>query len=279
MVHKLHIPSYPLSEFVDNFWYVQSTREEIPSAFKYLPDAETEFMINFGAPFKVFSDDSMVYYSIMKKAWVSGTKTKPVIVDNIDGYDLIGVKFKMGKAYPFFSFPLCEINAQVIELDLIWGNLVDEIRDQLSEYLTVKERFHAFEKRLLQILGGRGLNDSDSFISSALRIIQESKKDMSIKELVDKFGISHKHFLRKFDTQFGTNPKMFDRINKFQKAIHLIHNSELVHWTRLAYECNYYDQSHFIREFKYFSGVNPVNFFINQGEYLNAYPLKSATSK
>jgi AraC-like DNA-binding protein len=274
MIHRLHIPQYPLSEFIDHFWYVQSGK--LDSAFKYLPDAEMEFMINFGAPFKVFSDDSMKDYSLMKKGWVSGTKTKPVIVDNIDGYDMIGVRFKKGKAYQFFSFPLSEVNSRVIELDLIWGNLVNEIRDQLGEFITIEEKFQTLEGRLLCLLGNKGLNKTDPFITRALKMIEESEVDLTIKQLVDKFGISHKHFLRKFDSQFGTNPKMFNRINKFQRAIHLIYNSELVHWTRLAYECNYYDQSHFIREFKYFTGVSPANFFINQGEHLNAFPLRSS---
>ena len=82
----------------------------------------------------------------------------------------------------------------------------------------------------------------------------------SIMELASIACLSKKQFERQFKELVGTNPKEYARIVRFQKSLKLLqHYSEDANQAQLAYQCGYADQSHFIREFKQFSGYTPLS--------------------
>ena len=271
MIHLIHTPAYPLSRFVENFWFIQCPREECTRE-KILPDGAIELMINLGSPHKLFESENSNRFELCRKAWLSGPKSKFIVIDETGGYNLIGIRFRKGGAYPFFDFPMIEIEAKVIELDLIWGPFVNEVIEKLAETENPQERFELLEQEMLRRIPDKG-TAAHGMIQHALDLIEKSHEELQIKELVSRIGISHKHFLRKFDSMVGLSPKVLGRINRFQKAVYLIEGYKKIQWTQLAYECNYYDQAHFIREFKSFSGMNPTSYFSNRGEYVNYIPL------
>lgn len=65
------------------------------------------------------------------------------------------------------------------------------------------------------------------------------------------------HSQRIFHEYIGLNPKEFMRVVRFHKALFILQNDPSMNFTRLTYECGYYDQSHLIREFKQFAGYTP----------------------
>lgn len=82
----------------------------------------------------------------------------------------------------------------------------------------------------------------------------------SVTELASIACLSKKQFERLFNELVGANPKEYARIVRFQKSLKLLqHHSEDTNLARLAYQCGYADQSHFIREFKQFSGYTPLS--------------------
>jgi AraC-like DNA-binding protein len=95
----------------------------------------------------------------------------------------------------------------------------------------------------------------------------------TIRDLSQKTGITQKHLITLFKKYVGLSPKMFSRIYKFQRVIHLIEEQKKVDWSMLAYECGYFDQAHFIKEFQAFSGINPAAYLDKRGPYLNYIPL------
>jgi AraC-like DNA-binding protein len=95
----------------------------------------------------------------------------------------------------------------------------------------------------------------------------------AIKDLAVKLGISQKHLISMFSNKVGLAPKAFSRISKFQKVIHQLESIKRIEWTWIATDCGYYDQSHFIKEFSEFSGVNPSEYLTQRGEYINYLPV------
>ena len=80
-----------------------------------------------------------------------------------------------------------------------------------------------------------------------------------VTELASVACLSKKQFERLFNELVGANPKEYARIVRFQKSLKLLqHYSEDINQAQLAYQCGYADQSHFIREFKQFSGYTPL---------------------
>lgn len=271
MIHKLHFPQLPLSQFVENIWLVQGfeagyTREKI------LPDGAIELIIDFDSqPKCIFEDEASEGFRTVKKAWISGERTRYIVIGAETNQSMVGIRFRPGGAYPFFRFPISELSESVTELDLIWGRLVDEIRDELAEIESPDARLLKLELFLLRQVQ-RSL-EPNRLISFAVNQLQLSPQFLAIRDLASTIGITQKHLISQFEKVVGLRPKSFARVCKFQKVVNLIEQQDQFEWSAIALECGYYDQAHFIKEFHTFSGLNPSTYVAHRGDYVNYIPI------
>jgi AraC-like DNA-binding protein len=271
MIHKLHFPNSPLSRFVENMWLVEGftadyTREKI------LPDGAIELIIDLDThPKNIFEDEASERFRTVKKAWISGERTRYIIIGAERNQSMVGIRFRPGGAYPFFGFPISELSESVTELDLIWGSLVNEIRDQLMEIETPEGRLVRLELFLLS--QARRTLEANRLITFAVHQLQHSPQFLAIRDLANTIGITQKHLISQFEKVVGLRPKSFARVCKFQKVVNLIEQQSKIEWAAMASECGYYDQAHFIHEFQTFSGLNPSTYLSQRGEYMNYIPI------
>ncbi|MCA1573694.1 MAG: helix-turn-helix domain-containing protein [Acidobacteria bacterium] len=184
---------------------------------------------------------------------------------------MVGIRFRLGGAYPFFRFPISELSESVTELDLIWGRLVDEIRDELQEIGSLERRLLRLETFLLRQVQ-RSL-EPNRLITFAVHQLQHSPQFLAIRDLASMIGITQKHLISQFEKIVGLRPKSFARVAKFQKVVNLIEQQKQIEWSAIALECGYYDQAHFIKEFHSFSGLNPSTYLTQRGDYVNYIPI------
>jgi AraC-like DNA-binding protein len=62
-------------------------------------------------------------------------------------------------------------------------------------------------------------------------------------------------------------------VRRFQQVLQAIHKGVEVDWVDLAADCGYFDQAHFIHDFKEFSGINPTTYLVQKTEHLNHVPI------
>ncbi|MCM3905323.1 MAG: helix-turn-helix domain-containing protein [Pyrinomonadaceae bacterium] len=271
MIHRLRFPQPPLSQFVENMWLVQGfsadyTREKI------LPDGAIELIFDLDPePKRIFEDEVSAGFRTVKKAWISGERTRYIVIGAARNQSMVGVRFRPGGAYPFFRFPISELSEWVTELDLIWGSLVDEIRDQLQAIDSPDARLGRLESLLLRQVQ-RTLEPNRS-ITFAGHQLQHSPQFLAIRDLASMVGISQQHLISQFEKMVGLRPKSFARVCKFQKVVNRLEQQKQIEWSALALECGYYDQAHFIKEFQAFSGLNPSDYVNQRGDYLNFIPI------
>src|SRR5688572_26184287 len=267
MIHKLRFPQLPLSQFVENFWLVEGftadyTREKI------LPDGAIELIIDLDTePKSIFADESSEHSRTVKKAWISGERTGYIVIGAHRNQSMVGIRFRPGGAYPFFRFPISELSESVTELDLIWGKLVDEIREQLQSIESHDEKLSALEAFLLA-RAHRSL-EAHRLISFAVHQLQHSPQFLAIRDLANTIGITQKHLISQFEKVVGLRPKSFARVCKFQKVVNILEQQKQIEWVAIASDCGYYDQAHFIHEFQAFSGLNPSTYLAQRGDYVN----------
>ena len=96
------------------------------------------------------------------------------------------------------------------------------------------------------------------FTDFVIQKIIDRPHHCSIKEISDQVGYSQKHVIKIFKANIGVTPKEFLKIIRFQKAIDDIEKKGTVNWTSIADDCGFYDQSHFIADFRKFSGLTPA---------------------
>ena len=78
--------------------------------------------------------------------------------------------------------------------------------------------------------------------------------------VTDKVGLSAKRFIERFKSDVGLTPKRYCRIRRFQRAVTLVHQGSEIDWAAVALDCGYFDQAHFIHDFKSFAGLTPTSY-------------------
>ena len=256
MAYDFHIPSAPLNFYVDSFYYPNDSGP-LPRE-KVLPLPAIDLKINFGGHFKVYDAEQREPFTTLTESWVLGLWTKYHIVDWPSDLQYFGVSFKPGGAYPFLGLPLSELQDQVVSLDIIWGRLASELREQLYAAPTVRARFALLEQMLLTRLGApsQGLKA----VQYAVAEIARRHGALSIRELSESMGMSQKHLIAQFKQMVGCTPKELARLYRFGDSLASIELTKPVDWTLVAHQFRYHDQSHFIRDFKEFTGHTPTDY-------------------
>jgi AraC-like DNA-binding protein len=115
-------------------------------------------------------------------------------------------------------------------------------------------------------------------VSFALKEIRSAPQHRTISDLTEQIGLSPRRFIRLFSEEVGLTPKLFCRVRRFQQVLKSLQNGELsarqIEWADIASSCGYFDQAHFIRDFRAFSGLNPTAWFMLRGQHINHVPLK-----
>jgi transcriptional regulator GlxA family with amidase domain len=116
------------------------------------------------------------------------------------------------------------------------------------------ERFHLLEAALVARL--RRPFKRHGSVRAALGHI--ARPGVAIAEIADRVGLSHRRLIELFTAEVGVAPKLFGRLQRFQRAMAIVQKAPSVDWAQLALGCGYCDQSHLIRDFGEFSGFSPA---------------------
>ena len=235
-----------------------------------LPDGAVELIINLGDPQKLCDPEDFSRSTTFRHSWISGERTAPIVIDEAGEVHLIGIRLRAGGALPFVGLPLREFTGHVIELDAVLGREIDRLREQLAETNGDEERFDLVEAWLLDRV--RTQSAPNRAVIHALDLIERGE-GVRIGLIAGEIGLSHKHLLREFDRCVGLTPKAFARVCSFQRAIRWIGQKASVDWADAAVVCGYYDQAHFIHEFRAFSGLTPASYLSKRGPFLNYLTL------
>jgi len=256
MTYIRHIPSPPLNAYIDDLYYLDG-----PASYprqKVLPVASSNLMINLGYPFDVYEPDQAEPFITCTDSWWVGIWSTHHSVDWPPNVQLFGVHFKPSGAYAFLQFPLSEMNGQVVPLDAIWGHYASEIRERLYTAPTIQSGIALLERLLLARLreAPHGLN----VVQYAIKEIDQHHGALSIRVLSDQLGISQNHLGTQFKRLVGIPPKEVARFYRFAHVLRLIDSAQPVDLTLIAHQSQFYDQSHFNRDFVAFTGHRPTEY-------------------
>jgi AraC-like DNA-binding protein len=251
MVYDLHVPGPPLDAFVENLWSLSDApahaREQI------LPSGTLELVINLD------EDEFRIYDAAgrppkrFRGAMVSGAYSGPFVIDTQEHASIIGVHFAPGGAVPFLGVPPGHLADVHLELETLWPTRASELRERLCLVQTTVTRFRILEEALLARL--RKPFKQHGAVRAALGHIARS--GVTIGAIADRVGLSHRRLIQIFTAEVGVPPKLFGRLQRFQRALSVVHDVPVVSWAKLALDCGYCDQSHLIRDFRELSGLAP----------------------
>ncbi|MBK8520473.1 MAG: helix-turn-helix domain-containing protein [Chitinophagaceae bacterium] len=176
------------------------------------------------------------------------------------------MEYKMVFQVHIPAFPLNQF-IESLDAELVLTNDILDMREMILASSLLAQKFYVAENYLLKKFRDKLI--VNPFIEFAVNSIISSPNQMSIEEIAGKVGYSQKHLIKLFKDNVGLTPKGFLKVIRFQKAIEEIAAAKQINWTGIAYECGYYDQAHFINDFKTFSGFTPEEYLQKQYEHLN----------
>jgi len=165
----------------------------------------------------------------------------------------MGVHFAPGGAVPFLGVPPGHLADAHIDLETLWPGQASELRDRLCDAQSPAKRFCILENALVARLGR--LFRHHGAVREALEHI--GRPGVAVAAVADRVGLSHRRLIEIFTAEVGVPPKLFGRLQRFQRAMAVVQKATSFDWAGLAFGCGYYDQSHLIRDFAEFSGFSP----------------------
>ncbi|HRG88287.1 MAG TPA: helix-turn-helix domain-containing protein [Chitinophagales bacterium] len=254
MKFDTYIPSEILRPFIKSFVITENDEESI---YKVLPD--TGLVIGFqykGRLFQIRQGQE----NILNRAGISGLSDGCRIFKNSPNIGTVLVLFRETGASHFFRQPLHELFRESISLDnfMLRSELLF-LEEQLLEAATDGQRITVVERFLIDRMTN---TEPDKLVLAALALIHKSKGSIRIKELIEQLRTSQSPLEKRFRRAVGTSPKKFASIVRLKHVIE--QHKNLNSLTELGYEAGFYDQAHFIKEFKAFTGDTPERFFFGK---------------
>ncbi len=216
---------------------------------RVLPDTCVELFLNYtSTPLAIIGNE------LYDRSIVSSRMSRYSDVQMRKGAGCIAICFYPGAAYRFFNLPMHLLADRTLILSDLWNKGAGEIESKLADAFSHNERSAIIQKYLLQQLMR---NERDQQIAHCLEKIRRSAGHIHVSQLSSDTGISQRHLSRKFQQIVGLSPKEFLRVFRFIRSLDHLKKYPLLSLTEVAYESAYYDQAHFNRDYKSFTGHTP----------------------
>ncbi len=214
-----------------------------------LPDTCAELFINYTpAPLAVIGNE------LYQRSIITFRMSRPMDVQMRKGTGCLAICFHPGMAYPFFHIPMHVVTDTTAALADMWQGMATEIEDKLANAPDNAMRVAIVQQYLVQQLAN---SSEDELVAHCLQLAQSAADTMSVQQLTEKAGISQRQLARRFQRCIGLSPKEYLGVNRFIKSLQHLKKYPGRSLTDVAYESGYYDQAHFIRDYKAYAGHTP----------------------
>ena len=155
--------------------------------------------------------------------------------------------------------PVTFLENRAVAITEIFGDNGKKLEEDVINSDSNHERIKLIESFLLSKLSEP--TTIDAITRSCVEVIFQSQGQIGVVELADKMNINRRNMERKFTSLIGISPKQLARVARLQATMKMLEQKNFTTLTSLAYENGYYDQAHFIKDFKEFTGLSPKLFF------------------
>lgn len=264
-------PHPDLDEFIECYWMMYSN-ESVPIVEKIIPDGFTEIIFNYR---DVYKSKTSGDWNLQSPNLMAGQLKTFFYLQNTGTTGSVAVKLKPAALTQLFGFSMDQYVDKIVDLDSLSNSKLKQLKERLLAYLnnvsSIKEHFvksilDDYFALLIQ-------NASKNPLKEPLELIFSSHGLVTVAEMVAIAGVGERQLERLFKKYIGLSPKYYARIIRFNYIFKLI-KSKKDSWAEIVYQSGYYDQSHFIQNFKAFTGedpsscffekINMANFFLNK---------------
>lgn len=267
MIYRKFNPAPQLQPYVECYFVWHSSGEKVSDfVVESPPNGFCSIVFNSGDSYLI---QNKKYNRLeVPKAFLAGQSiySYKLFLDGV--INLTGIVFKPTALATIFQLPVFEYVEERISLSSVLDPfIVNNTSTKIAATIDENEKVRIAEQFLLQALS-KIIPEQDA-VDEAANMIVEKNGMVDVTEIISKAFMSRRNFERKFFKKVGLSPKYYARIRRVSYLMNLIAGKKKVDWATIFTECEYYDQSHFIKDFIEFTGRTPQQYLKENAELAN----------
>jgi AraC-like DNA-binding protein len=259
MNYQTFEPCNELSTLIKCYWTLESPKEETPEKQIIVPDGCMEMIFHYGDLYRQYMENGTSI--IQPKCFVFGQLTRPLEIEPTGETGIFSVRFHSNGFLPFTTIPIKDMENRTVSLVEMFEKDGIDIEQKILTATSTSERIQLIEAFLLHRL--TDIKTIDRIVKSTVDMILTANGQLSVEELSKQTRINRRQLERKFSSAIGLSPKQLSKTIRLQATLKMLLGKKFTSLTSLAYVNEYYDQAHFIKDFKELTGFTPKEFYGN----------------
>ena len=249
MKFEIHPPCEQLKPYVKHF--VISENDD-PQSYKVLPGTSLVMGFQYSGSLSYLDNDTAIP---LNQSGITGLMDTYRTFSNTPATGTVLVIFRETGAANFFENPVNELFRESLSLEHLFSAAVlNEVKERLAIAANDKERISTVQRLLLKNLREA---PADLMVFKALQSIHQSRGAIRIAELASQLNISQSPLEKRFRKVVGASPKKFASIVRIKNVMAALNKNDQ---DAAAFLAGYYDQAHFIKDFKAFTAETPEQY-------------------
>ncbi len=259
MIYETYAPHPDLEALVKFYWTLEVPYDPANQKQKIIPDGCIEMTFNLEDPIKRYTSEKD--YITHPRAMVMGQRTKSYFIEPAGNVKSFAICFYPYGFANFVNTPLGDMVDMEAPISQLFGESTGaELEQKMLDATDTQQRITIIESFLLDKLNQN--KTVDHIVRNTVDTLMSSKGSPAIKTIVQGDLSKRRKLEREFKKQIGISPKQLGKVIRMQTALSLLLNKH-ENLTHVAYESEYFDQAHFTKDFKEFTGVTPKEFMGN----------------
>lgn len=257
MNYQTFQPHKDLASLVKCYWTLEVPAGNNSERQRIIPDGCIEMAFILGDDIRRYTSEHE--FILQPRAMVLGQTIEPFYIEPTGYVNTFAVRFYPYGFANFVTIPINNLANRETSIDILFGEVpAKELEQKIIQAKATKERTEIIENFLLD-----KLNDNatiDNIVKTTIDALWSAKGSQPINTILKEDLSKRRQLERKFFKQVGVSPKQLGKVIRLQTALKMLLNQKTETLTQIAYESEYYDQNHFIKDFKEFTGTTPKNF-------------------
>ena len=269
MNYRLQEPTSELSHIVKSFWMIDSEGDATVEAQKIIPDGYPEMIFHSADAYKTNINGT---WQSQNHDLIAGQITNYFYLENTGVTKMFAIKLQPWALAVLFGIDMSAITNDVITIDKELLKIIQPIKQiAIHDAISFEDKVTQIEAWFIDYVNTACITINKGIQATQLMI--EDRGEKGLHEIRNQIGISERSLERFFKTHIGLSPKRYYRIVRFSNIFNLVQEKGFK-WSDVVYVGGFYDQSHFIKNFKEFTGEEPSKYGFEEKSMANFFLKK-----